>query len=131
LSQDVPFPDQRLPPVFYGVEANAEPLFDELPTAALATKRVGNRSLLKRSNQVENLIGAVSTTLEEDWIKGANQYDGMLYVILTKEKGSVVPLYIGKAETLGKRGDFSANIKGVLKNTNRAMNEEFGGCGWY
>ncbi len=80
---------------------------------------------------MENLIGAVSTTLEEDWIKGANQYDGMLYVILTKEKGSVVPLYIGKAETLGKRGDFSANIKGVLKNTNRAMNEEFGGCGWY
>lgn len=86
----------------YGVEADAKPLFDELPTGTVATKSVGNRSLLRRSNQVEELIRAVCTTLEDDWSKGSNEYDGMLYIMLTKETGRVVPLYIGKAETLGK-----------------------------
>ena len=110
----------------YGVEAKATPLFDELPTAAVATKRVGNRSLLKRSNQAEELIGAVCATLEDDWSRRTHEYDGMLYIMLTKDQGRVVPLYIGKAETLGKQGNLSANIKGVSQNTNRAKFARWG-----
>jgi hypothetical protein len=61
----------------------------------------------------------ICATLEDDWSSRARKYDGMLYNMLTKEEGHVIPLYIGKTETLGKQGNLSANIKGVSKNANK------------
>jgi hypothetical protein len=110
----------------HGVEADAKPLFDEIPPGSVATTKIGNRSLLRRSHEAEGLIRAICSTLEDDWSSKTHAYDGMLYVALTKEKGLVTPLYIGKAETLGKRGNLSANIKGVSKNANRGKFARWG-----
>jgi hypothetical protein len=44
----------------------------------------------------------------------------MLYPMFIKEAGGIVPLYIGKSETMGKGdGNLSANIKGVAKDTSK------------
>ena len=110
----------------HGVEGDAKPLFEELPTASVATKRIGNRSLLRRSHEAERLISRICATLEDDWNNKAHKYDGMLYMMLTKERGQIIPLYIGKAETVGKQGNLSANIKGVSKNANKAKFARWG-----
>ena len=110
----------------HGVEADAKPLFMELLTASVATKRIGNRSLLQRSPEAEGLISTICATLEEDWNRKVHKYDGVLYIMLAKEEGHVIPLYIGKAETLGKQGKLSVNIKGVSKNANKAKFARWG-----
>lgn len=110
----------------HGVEANAKHLFEELPTTSVATKRIGNRSLLLRSPEAEGLLSTVCEALEDDWNRKAHKYDGILYIMLTKERGQVIPLYIGKAETLGKQGNLSVNIKGVSKNANKAKFARWG-----
>jgi len=110
----------------HGVEADAKPLFDELIPASVATKKIGNRLLLQRSGAAEVLISTICATLEDDWRRKAHEYDGMLYIMLTKERGQVIPLYIGKAETLGKQGNLSANIKGVSKNANKGKFARWG-----
>jgi hypothetical protein len=108
------------------VEADAKPLFEELTPASVATKKIGNRSLLRRSSEAEELISTICSTLEDDWRRKAHAYDGMLYIMLTKERGQVIPLYIGKAETLGKQGNLSVNIKGVSKNANKGKFARWG-----
>jgi hypothetical protein len=110
----------------YGVEANATYLFEELTPASVTTKRIGSRSLLQRSHEAEALISSICATLEDDWKSNARKYDGMLYIMLTKEEGHVIPLYIGKAETVGKQGNLSANIKGVSKNANKGKFARWG-----
>lgn len=108
------------------VEADAQPLFEELSTSHVATRRNGNRPLLKRSIESERLIQATCATLETDWKRKSREYDGMLYIMLTKENGRAIPLYIGKAETLGKKGNLSANIKGVSSNANKGKFARWG-----
>jgi hypothetical protein len=68
----------------------------------------------------------ICATLEDDWNSRARKYDGMLYNMLTKEEGQVIALYIGKAETLGRQGNLSANIKGVSKNANKGKFARWG-----
>ena len=67
---------------------------------------------------MENLIRVECAKLIEDWKQKAFTYDGLIYMMLAKESEGVVPLYIGKAETLGKKGgNLSANIKGIKTST--------------
>ena len=110
----------------HGVEVDAKPLFAELPAASVTTKRIGNRSLLQRSPEAEGLIITICAMLEDDWNRKVHKYDGMLYIMFAREEGRVIPLYIGKAETLGKQGNLSANIKGVSKNANKAKFARWG-----
>jgi hypothetical protein len=72
------------------------------------------------------MISTICSTLEDDWSNKAHDYDGMLYIMLTKERGQVIPLYMGKAETFGKQGNLCANIRGVSKNTNKAKFARWG-----
>ena len=63
---------------------------------------------------MEKLVRGECGKLIADWKAKAGAYDGLIYLMATEQDGQVVPLYIGKAETLGKgNGDLSANIKGV------------------
>ena len=51
---------------------------------------------------MDTLIRAECAKLIEDWKQKAFAYDGLIYMMLVEEPGGVVPLYIGKAETIGK-----------------------------
>ena len=108
----------------YQICKEATPLFEELPNGQVATRNIGGagtrRAILRRSVKTDELIKSICATLEEDWKSKAHHYDGMLYIIFTKEVSGVVPLYIGKAETFGKsEGNLSANIKGVATDTSK------------
>ena len=59
--------------------------------------------------------------LVEDWKSKQNQYDGIIYMMFTPQiNGEILPLYIGKAETLGKGdGNLSANLIGIEKDRSK------------
>jgi hypothetical protein len=46
--------------------------------------------------------------------------DGLIYMMGTKRPDHFLPLYIGKAETLGRGDkDFSANLKNLSRDTSK------------
>lgn len=95
------------------------PLFDYVEDGFVKTKQVGiksPRSVLCRSGQMEQMILAETDKLVDDWKSKRHEYEGLIYVMFLSESDKIVPLYIGKAESIGK-GDknLSANIKN-LKN---------------
>jgi hypothetical protein len=49
---------------------------------------------------MDNLIRMECAKLIDDWKLKAFEYDGLIYMMLKEEPEGVVPLYIGKAETL-------------------------------
>ncbi|WNQ12063.1 hypothetical protein MJA45_03095 [Paenibacillus aurantius] len=71
------------------------------------------RLLLKRSDVMESLVRQQSTTVIDDYHNRTDQYDGLIYMMLWKLEGEIIPLYIGKAEKYGKKGgNLSENMKG-------------------
>jgi hypothetical protein len=74
---------------------------------------ITNRPLLKRSDEMEFLIKQQVEIVVDDYKKGTNIYDGLIYMMFWKYENDVIPLYIGKAEKYGKKGgNLSENIKG-------------------
>ena len=51
---------------------------------------------------MDNLVQTECAKLIDDWKQKAFAYDGLIYMMLVEEPEVVVPLYIGKTETLGK-----------------------------
>ncbi len=69
---------------------------------------------------MDTLIRAECAKLIDDWKQKAFEYDGLIYMMLAEEPEGVVPLYIGKSETLGKtNGNLSANIKNIKTDTQK------------
>ena len=82
------------------------------------TKKVGKtyvRNVLERSSAMEALIVTECDKLIDDWQRGTNRYDGLIYMMYKCSlDGEVIPLYVGKTETVGKRkSNLSINIKGL------------------
>lgn len=99
---------------------SAVPLFQHSETLMVQTKTIGvkvKRSILCRSVQMEQMIHSETDKLVDDWKSERDGYDGLIYIMLLKEHSKVLPLYIGKAETIGK-GDrnLSANIKNLHRD---------------
>ena len=83
------------------------PLFEITSGLAVRTKQIGKtklRNIICRSPEMDNLIRVECAKLIDDWKQKAFAYDGLIYMMLTKTPEGVVPLYIGKAETLGRKG---------------------------
>jgi hypothetical protein len=103
------------------IATNKVPLFETSFDLAVKTKQIGKpnpRNILCRSPEMDTLIRAECAKLIDDWKQKAFAYDGLIYMMLAEEPEGVVPLYIGKAETLGKKGrKLSDNIKGVRTST--------------
>ena len=59
--------------------------------------------------------------LVDDWKSKQNQYDGIIYMMFAPQtNGEILPLYIGKAETLGKGdGNLSANLIRIEKDRSK------------
>ena len=105
----------------HSISTNKVPLFETSSGLTVKTKQIGKptpRSILCRSPEMDALIRAECAKLIDDWKQKAFAYDGLIYMMLVEEPGGVVPLYIGKAETIGKgEGNLSANIEGIETNT--------------
>src|SRR5207247_9596103 len=91
------------------------PLFDASAEGTVSTVSIGlarPRQVLGRSAEMEALVLRETDKLVEDWKSGRGEYDGLIYLMYTvREHSEVIPLYIGKAETIGKGGgNLSANI---------------------
>lgn len=75
------------------------------------------RPLLQRSQEMDKLVIAETNKVLTDFEMGTDEYDGLIYMMFWVEDGSVIPLYIGKSEKIGRRGgNLSANIKNIQKN---------------
>ncbi len=88
----------------HNIATTKVPLFEASSGLAVKTKQIGKptpRSILCRSPEMDMLIRAECTKLIDDWKQKAFAYDGLIYMMLVEEPEGVVPLYIGKAETLG------------------------------
>jgi hypothetical protein len=75
------------------------------------------RPLLQRSKEMDELVIGETNKVLKDFETGTDVYDGLIYMMFWVEDGSVIPLYIGKSEKIGRRGgNLSANIKNIQKN---------------
>ena len=105
------------------VLANSVLLFETDQNGQVMTRTIGvtnKREVLSRSKQMEDLIRKEVSVLISDYKNKNHQYDGLIYMMFTKEGSKVIPLYIGKTETLGKLGgNLSANIKGLETDTSK------------
>ena len=108
----------------FGVAERSVPLFAVDDAGVVATRLVGRgestRSVLMRSPAMEALVLAETAKLVADWQAGTHRYDGLIYCMGWRRADQFVPLYIGKAETLGK-GDrnLSANLKGLATDRSK------------
>ena len=104
--------------------ADSVPLFDCDDSSRVRTRRIGSsnpRPVLCRHPEMDALMLRQTALLVEDWKSKQNQYDGIIYMMFVPQtNGEILPLYIGKAETLGKRdGNLSANLTGIEKDRSK------------
>jgi hypothetical protein len=93
-------------------------LFDADDAGVVRQHMIGKpqtaRPVLHRSLEMEAMILSEVDKLVDDWRSGSHRYDGLIYCIGWKQSRQFVPLYIGKAESLGKGdGNLSANLKSL------------------
>ena len=104
----------------FRVIESAVPLFDE-SDGLVKIRPVGRsqRPTLCRSRAMEAQVRSEVETIIEDHPTHGN-LDGLLYMMGMKRPDHFLPLYIGKAETLG-RGEkkFSANLKNLNRDTSK------------
>ncbi len=96
------------------VAESAVLLFEADDNYLARTREIGQtskRHVLNRSPEMESLITRETERLVEDWKSGKHEFDGLIYMMFWNRTGKVVPLYIGKTETVGKgQNNLSANI---------------------
>jgi hypothetical protein len=99
--------------------SNSVPLFACNKIGFVETKEIGQkakRRVLVRHRDMEELILKETDILnDEDWSHKTHEYDGLIYIMHRRGgDGSLVPLYIGKAETFGRGdGNLSANLRNL------------------
>lgn len=91
---------------------SAVPLFD---TDGDIVKTIpygrNGRPVLKRSPEMEQLMRRLGRHLISEYRQSNVTHDGILYMMLRPLNGTIVPLYIGKAEVFGRgKHNLSANI---------------------
>src|SRR5262249_10317148 len=104
--------------------SNGVPLFACSKIGFVETKEIGQRAkrkVLARHEDMEQLILKEADLLNEDWCRKIHEYDGLIYIMHQRgSDGSIVPLYIGKAETFGKGdGNLSANLCNLHTNKDK------------
>ena len=108
------------------------PLFaTEADELTVKTKMIGDppqRPVLQRSDKMELKVIDIAKQLVADFKSHKDnpeverRFDGMLYMMgWEQEDGGFLPLYVGKTETLGTKGDgrLSTNLKGVENGKNK------------
>lgn len=106
------------------ISRNGVPLFETFDNKIVSTASTGRsrpRQVLRRSIKMETLVLAECDLLIGDWKSGRREYDGLIYLMYTNNNhNDVIPLYIGKTESLGKNGgNLSANITNIHRDKSK------------
>lgn len=90
-------------------------LFLSNDAGRVQTRVRGSRglSVLCRSPEMEALVRERMEVLRGDHRAGSTQYDGLIYMMYRESDAGLIPLYIGKANTIGVKGGLSANLNEV------------------
>jgi len=91
-----------------------KPLF-ECVGGRVSTKEIGwkpKHKVLVRSSEVDIYLIKTAVSLREDYDGKDGKYEGILYLMFRKQGRKVVPLYIGKTEKIGRKGELSNLLKG-------------------
>lgn len=107
-----------------GVLNGSVPLFDCDDERRVRTRMVGlarQRPIICRHPDMDALILNETAKLVDDWTAKGGQFDGIIYMMfMHRPDGGIIPLYIGKSETLGKgEGNLSANIYRLEKDRSK------------
>ena len=79
--------------------------------------KVKKRHVLQRSPQMEKLVISEVEKVLDDFSTGLEQYEGLIYMMYRIDSGQITPLYIGKSEKYGKKGNnLSVNIEKIERN---------------
>jgi hypothetical protein len=99
------------------IAEQAVPLFSCDDQLVVQTKSIGTKSkrpVLCRHQNMESLIIQQVAFLTTDWEERKHEYDGLIYIMFTRDDIAIIPLYIGKAETFGKgERNLSVNLRNV------------------
>jgi hypothetical protein len=106
-----------------GVMGSSALLFDADNLGIVAKKEIGQknrRHVFCRSSDMESLVISEVDKLVSDWESSVHQYDGLIYMMYLLRKDKVLPLYIGKTETIGRgEGNLSANIRNLSRDKSK------------
>lgn len=97
---------------------NSAPLFELDHESVVRIRQIGktaSRSILSRSLSMEEKVITETTILIDDISNAREQFDGLIYMMFTRQNDDVMPLYIGKAESKGRSNPVSANIKDIAR----------------
>lgn len=108
----------------FHVAEDAVPLFQADAQGQVQARVIGRtgsqRRVLVRSAAMEALVRSQSRRLVDDWAQGRHQLDGLIYCMGYRRMEGFMPLYIGKAESRGKRGgNLSANLERLESDTSK------------
>ena len=96
-------------------------LFDGKESVSI--KEVGKdkkRLILRRSEEMNQLIISEVEKVLEDYRKDTKIYDGLIYMMYRENQNQITPLYIGKSEKFGRNnGNLSANIKNIARDSSK------------
>ncbi len=99
------------------------PLFQTSSNGAVITKQIGKtnmRNILPRSEAMGSLVRHECEKLISDFDTKQFFFDGLIYIMVFQKDDEIIPLYIGKTETLGKGdGNISANIRSLERDTSK------------
>lgn len=102
----------------HGILENGVPLFVRDDEGRVVTAPFGKdgRLILQRSPEMEALVVREVGKI----LSAAVRIEGLLYMMHWREKGRVVPLYIGRAGKYGKGGgNISANLMNIERDTSK------------
>lgn len=107
----------------FGITEACVPLFAHDPSMVVALKEIGRsrrRLVLTRNPEMESLVRSEARIAVRDWAEGGNEYDGLIYMMMILDDSGPVPLYIGKAERLGKGNrNLSENLRGIERDQSK------------
>jgi len=98
------------------------PLFETDDEGVVQVKAHGqdDRPILKRSQEMEELLATEGRKVVEDWQHDDDTYEGVIYLMYTLDGETVVPRYVGKAGKYGRDDErLSANLKNVRTNRSK------------
>ena len=94
---------------------NSEVLFEANAQLEVSTIKVGANTVLERTNDIDRLIMESSRSVMEDFQKGSQETEGVIYMMYREGDQGMIPLYVGIAEKVGKSGRLSTLFNGKTK----------------
>jgi hypothetical protein len=92
--------------------------YDEQLIVKTKMDNKGRRIFLRSQGMNELIIEKVWKVHDSYYDENEISADGLIYLMYKKQRGIVIPLYIGSTQTVGRSGNYSANLKGVHNGRN-------------